>query len=95
MQREKRVYLAIIVLSLSFFGGCMPGIMTGQSDERLRRTASFDNDCPVQQVSIVSKEESMMGSGNYVLSVCGREIKYKRTGTVYHRADRSPIPGQR
>ena len=85
-------HMFILGLSVSSLSGCIPGMMMGRSDGRLLRTASFDNSCPVDQVKIVSKDESFMGGGNYVLNVCGREIRYKRSGTVYHRADRSPIP---
>jgi len=67
-------------------------MMTGQSDGSLIRTASFDNDCPRERIEIVSKDEGV-GSGQYVLNVCGTQIKYKRTGTVYHRADQNPVPG--
>lgn len=87
----KTALLALV--STPLLGGCMPGLMMGRSDGKLIQTASFDNDCPRDRVKIVSKDEGM-GSGQYVLDVCGTEVKYKRSGTVYYRADRSPIPGQ-
>lgn len=84
---------ALLAIASTFLlGGCMPGLMMGRSDGTLIRTASFDNDCPAERIKIVSKDEGL-GSGQYVLDVCGTEIKYKRSGTVYYRADR-PLPGQ-
>jgi len=75
-----------ILLSLT---GCMSAYyMAGGGDETLIKTASFDNDCPPDKISIISRDEGL-GSANILLDVCGKKIKYKRTGTIYHRADKS------
>ncbi len=85
--------LRLLALALLISSTALSGCLTtfAASDERLVETASFDNDCPEDRIEIVSKNEQG-GGGQYVLNVCGTEIKYKRTGSVYHRADQSPVP---
>jgi hypothetical protein len=61
----------------------------GEGIDTLIKTASFDNDCPPDKISIISREEGF-GHANVLLDVCGKKIKYKRTGTIYHKADKAP-----
>lgn len=84
----------LLVVALLSLSGCMMGSMYGITDESaLISTASFDSGCPKDQLKIISSERVDMGSSLYQLEGCGKQLKYKRTGTVYHQADKSPIPG--
>jgi electron transfer flavoprotein alpha/beta subunit len=66
--------------------GC---IALGVSRGKLIQTASFDHDCPEEKIKVL-KEMEDMGTGNYLLDICGKEAKYKRTGSVYYDAKNPP-----
>lgn len=79
----------LVLVALLGLTGCLN---LAASDNRLIKTAAFDHDCPEDQIEIVSKDDGM-GSGTYVLNVCGTEQRYKRAGTVYYDADNPPVQG--
>ncbi len=61
----------------------------GISDEKLKKVVSFDTKCPVEQITVVDKMEDQ-GFGKYKIEACGKQLDYKRTGTIYHAADKQP-----
>lgn len=56
----------------------------------LKDHVAVDNDCTTQQIKIVQASEQR-GNGNYVLCVKGKEMRYRRTGSVFHRQGISPV----
>ena len=66
------------------------GCMSFESRGKLISTASFDNDCPEEKIVVLSDDHGL-DWGRYKLDVCGTEVKYKRTGSIYHRADVDPV----
>jgi hypothetical protein len=78
---RKLVYLAATMFILA---GCA-------GNKELIKIVSFDTNCPADQITVLERSDSF-GSGLYKVNACGKELKYKRTGTVYHAADKSPIP---
>jgi len=81
MRRNSLANSPVVLLPLVLLGGCI-GVVMGRSDSSLIRTAAADNDCPRNEISVVGREQAP-GSGQYVLDVCGTEVKYRRTGAVY------------
>ncbi len=58
--------------------------------EDLKKHAAVDNDCSVDNIKLTSVSEQK-GNGNYVLCVNGKEMRYRRTGSVFHRQGVSPV----
>jgi hypothetical protein len=56
----------------------------------LKDHVAVDNDCNSEQIKIISASEQK-GNGNYVLCVNGKEMRYRRTGSVFHRQGVSPV----
>ena len=56
----------------------------------LKKHVAVDNDCSIDDIKITSISEQK-GNGNYVLCVNGKEMRYRRTGSVFHRQGVSPI----
>jgi len=63
---------------------------TGANTETLLKTVSFDSNCAKDKIRILSQDDRP-GSGQYLVDACGKKVKYKRTGTIYYRADKNPI----
>lgn len=61
---------------------CSAGLAQPQADwptTRAIRTASFDHDCPEEQIKVVAEDSSIHA---YVLDVCGQERKYIDRGNT-------------
>ena len=58
--------------------------------EDLKKHVAVDNDCSVDNIKLTSVSEQK-GNGNYVLCVTGKEMRYRRTGSVFHRQGVSPV----
>jgi len=56
----------------------------------LKDHVAVDNNCSVDEIKVTSVSEQK-GNGNYVLCVNGKEMRYRRTGSVFHRQGVSPI----
>lgn len=56
----------------------------GVSEDKLRQQVAFDEGCPPEKVQVVSKDEDQ-GTGSYRVRACGKELRYRRIGTVYER----------
>lgn len=62
--------------------------------DTLLKTASFDHDCPPEQIKILGEQEEGLGAASFKLEVCGKVRRYKRMGTLYTDAEKgSPVPG--
>lgn len=84
----KKNIICVLCLSIFIISCATPGSM--YSDESLIRKVSFDTNCPETQIKITKKMEDA-GQGDYVLDACGKEVKYKRTGTVYYPEGKQPF----
>lgn len=62
----------------------------GSKDEELKDVVAFDTSCDKSKISIKSRKDTA-GAGMYLISACGKDLKYKRTGTVFHSADKDPL----
>tara|TARA_R100000988_G_C3935242_1_gene133438 strand:+ start:161 stop:601 length:441 start_codon:yes stop_codon:yes gene_type:complete len=56
----------------------------------LKDHVAVDNNCSVDDIIVTSVSEQK-GNGNYVLCVNGKEMRYRRTGSVFHRQEVSPV----
>jgi len=56
----------------------------------LKEHVAVDNNCSVEDIKI-TKISEQKGNGNYVLCVNGKEMRYRRTGSVFHRQGVSPV----
>lgn len=56
----------------------------------LKDHVAVDNNCSVDDIKVTSVSEQK-GNGNYVLCVNGKEMRYRRTGSVFHRQGISPV----
>ena len=84
----KTILSTILVATLASTAvGCLPGASLDKG--KLVKTASFDNGCPADKIQLVSEDDhGMDGTGQYLLSVCGTQKKYKRAGTIYYDAEK-------
>lgn len=58
--------------------------------EDLRKHIAIDNDCDVKDVVFLRFTEQL-GNGMYSVCVNGKEMKYKRMGTVFMKSDENPF----
>lgn len=56
----------------------------------LKKHVAVDNDCTVADVILLNISEQK-GNGMYSLCVKGIEIKYRRAGSVFFRAEENPL----
>lgn len=56
----------------------------------LKYHVAVDNNCSIDDIKITSVSEQK-GNGNYVLCVNGKEMRYRRAGTVFYRQGVSPV----
>lgn len=56
----------------------------------LKKHVAVDNDCNVSDVILLNISEQK-GNGIYSLCVKGTEMKYRRAGSVFFRADEDPL----
>lgn len=64
--------------------------MTDATVDDLKKHVAVDNNCSVEDIKVTSISEQK-GNGNYVLCVEGKEMRYRRTGSVFHRQGVSPV----
>ncbi len=75
---------------LALLGIAVIGCASFESRDKLISTASFDYDCPKERIEVLFDEHGL-DWGRYRLDVCGEQVKYKRTGNVYHKAAVDPV----
>jgi hypothetical protein len=93
---------AILVIVATGLMGCSVGMQQKMAEKQLNnkyagskddaaliKVVSFDTGCAADQIKVLNRDDSA-GFGMYNVNACGKELKYKRTGTVYHAADKSP-----
>lgn len=80
---RKSFLLILVIIFANVISGCA-------SQKNLVQTVAFDTSCPESSIQVIEKSDSF-GSGLYKLQACGKELKYKRSGTVYYAADKSPF----
>ena len=69
----------------------LAGIASGHASQKdLIQTVAFDTNCPQSNIPVLDKNDTF-GTGQYRVQACGKELKYKRSGTVFYAADKSPI----
>jgi hypothetical protein len=63
--------------------------LLGITDEKLKQQVAFDEECEPGRIQVTSKQEDQ-GSGNYRVQACGKNLKYRRVGTVYSKVSADP-----
>lgn len=57
--------------------------------EKLIETVSFDLNCPKEKIQIDSADDdTFQATGRFSLKACGKQVKYKRLGTLYVNAEK-------
>ena len=59
----------------------------GYAEDDVVKTASVEHGCPVEKIKVIDKIEKM-GNATYNLEICGKQIVYKRIGSVIMQADK-------
>lgn len=72
-------------------GACSTMGFTDNTD-KLIDTVAFDQNCPKEKVSMVARHPAGSGVTKYVMSVCGKQMRYVRLGTSYFEASKAPVP---
>ena len=62
---------------------------SGSKDHELIEVVAMDTDCNNSKISILKRHDTA-GFGNYRILACGKKLKYKRTGSVFHAANKRP-----
>lgn len=62
----------------------------GATTDDLKKHVSVDNDCEINDV-VILKISEQMGNAVYILCVKGLEMKYKRIGSAFFKADEDPL----
>lgn len=58
----------------------------GATTDDLKKHVSVDNECEIKDI-VILKISEQMGNAVYILCVKGIEMKYKRIGTAFFKAD--------
>lgn len=88
----RQVMVGVLVLSSVLTGCATLGFTSNQAN--LLKTASFDHNCPKEQIKVLAEQEEGIGVASFRLDVCGTTRIYKRAGTSFYDADKgSPMPG--
>lgn len=64
--------------------------MTGSTVNDLIKYVAVDTGCSKEQITVKQKEDQA-GNGVYILDVCGKEMKYRRTGSVFYKDGENPL----
>jgi hypothetical protein len=80
----------ILIIALAASGCATLGWTS--SRDTLIKTASFDFDCPAENIKVLAEQEDGLGAASFKLDVCGTTRMYKRYGTLYQEASK-PLPG--
>lgn len=59
--------------------------------EDLRKHIAVENDCELSDIKFLKISEQK-GNGMYSVCVKGKEMKYRRIGTAFLKADQDPFP---
>lgn len=65
----------------------------GASTYDLRKHVSLDTGCPIDKIEVKDASEQL-GNAIYILIVCGKEMKYRRIGTIFYKDGENPIMNQ-
>lgn len=71
--------------------GTVVGLAMAQSNREMIHTIAADYHCPADRISIITRFGTL-GSGGYLMSVCGTEMRYERSGAAYSLLPLDPCP---
>lgn len=81
--------ILLVVLGLALSSCSTMGFTDNQNE--LIQTASFDQKCPAEKISVLERFEGGIGITKYVLEICGKKMKYLRMGTSYFEDGKQPV----
>ncbi len=85
---SKALWISILFLGI---GACSQFGFTDDTS-KLIDTVAFDQNCPKEKVSVKARHPAGSGVTKYVMSVCGKQMRYVRLGTSYFEASKAPVP---
>lgn len=89
IKKMKKLFVTLSLISLSTLmiscGGYMRG-MTGATKKQLIETVSIKEDCPEENIEIISQARNR-GGAVYNLKVCGENMVYEQIGTVFKKQE--------
>lgn len=88
---SKKLKSVLFVGILFALGACAAMGFTDDT-KKLIETAAFDQNCPKEKVSVKARHPAGSGVTKYVMSVCGKQMRYVRLGTSYFEASKAPVP---
>lgn len=56
----------------------------------MKKHVSVDTSCPIDKIILKNLSEQL-GNAIYIVDVCGKEMKYRRTGSVFFEDGKGPI----
>lgn len=56
----------------------------------MKKHVSVDTGCPADKIILKNLSEQL-GNAIYIVDVCGKEMKYRRTGSVFFEDGKGPI----
>lgn len=65
----------------------------GANTYELKKHVSVETGCPIDKIEVKNASEQL-GNAIYILDVCGKEMKYRRMGTVFYKDGEKPIMNQ-
>lgn len=63
---------------------------TGSSITDLKKHVSLDTGCSINSIEVKDASEQA-GNAIYLLNVCGKDMKYRRAGSVFYKDGENPI----
>lgn len=84
------VSVVLVVSSCKSISDYTTKKMTGSTEKDLINYVAVDTGCSKEQIAVKDKAEQA-GNAVYILSVCGKEMKYRRTGSVFYKDGENPL----
>jgi len=76
---------AAMMLILAACQPASPPVSPTAHQNQVARSATFDHDCPVERIEVVSLDQMEQGEPTrFAVLVCGDERTYRRIGSMYY-----------
>lgn len=56
----------------------------------MKKHVSVDTGCPIDKI-VLKELSEQLGNAIYIVDVCGKEMKYRRTGSIFFEDGKGPI----
>jgi hypothetical protein len=84
--RARGLSVRLLLAAAVTLAGChaAPAVSPAAHVHEVARSATFDHDCPVEQITVVAVDDGASEASEFDVLVCGHHRTYRRIGTLYY-----------